>query len=153
MNHYFVLATALAISLQGACGRVLGGTAATAFGNIIGNVVQLSSADFEEGTYRITEPGRYVLTEDIEFGPQEWNDYWPPMSLWGKYPPSAYYLGFFAALTVEADDVVIDLGGSTIQQSEDFYLLQRFFNVIELNDRVFVNNEVIASLKYQKSDT
>ena len=37
--------------------------------------------------------------------------------------------------------MVIDLGGYTIQQSEDFYLLQRFFNVIELNDRVFVNNK------------
>ncbi len=38
------------------------------------NVVELSGADFEQGTYRIKEHGRYVLTEDIEFGPQASND-------------------------------------------------------------------------------
>ena len=109
MKHSFVLATALvAISLQGAGGRGLGGKKGkNALGGKIlekegktaqeslaqlddgrdsetaRNVVELRSADFEEGTHRITEPGRYVLMEDIEFGPQEDNDYWPPMSLSG----------------------------------------------------------------------
>jgi hypothetical protein len=116
------------------------------------NVIKLSGADFEQGTYRIKDPGRYVLTEDIEFGPQASNDYWPPTTLWGEYPPSKYYLGFFAAITIEADDVEIDLGGHTLHQSEEFYLLQRFFNVIELNDLVFIENEGVSSLNYQKTD-
>lgn len=67
------------------------------------NKVHLTQEDFEEGTYRITTSGKYVLDEDIEFGPQVSNDYWPPMDLWDVYPPSAYYLGFFAAITIEAD--------------------------------------------------
>jgi len=48
--------------------------------------------------------------------------------------------------------VIIDLNGFTLQQSKEFYLLQRFFNVIELNDRVFVSNNGVSSLNYQKTD-
>lgn len=114
--------------------------------------VVLRQDDFEDGTYRITNPGRYVLAEDIEFCPQPHNDYWPPMNLWNKYPPSSYYLGYFAAITVEADGVEIDLRQHTIQQCREFYLVQRFFNVIELNNRVFVPNEGVSSLNYQKTD-
>ena len=126
-------------------------------GNANGNAkrkppVVLRQADFEDGTYRITNPGRYVLAEDIEFCPQPRNDYWPPMTLWNKYPPSSYYLGYFAAITVEADDVEIDLRQHTIQQCWEFYLVQRFFNVIELNNHVFVPNEGVSSLNYQKTD-
>ena len=113
----------------------------------------LSQADFENGTYRIKESGKYKLTEDIVFEPQESNDYWPPFDLWEEYPPSAYYLGFFAAITIEADDVEIDLNGFEIRQSDEFYLLQRFFNAIELNNRIFVQNEGVASLNYQETDT
>lgn len=116
------------------------------------NVVGLTQADFEEGTYRITEPGVYRLKEDIEFGPQAANDYWPPRNLWYKFPPSAYHLGFFAAITIETDDVTIDLNGHELKQSKEFYLLQRFYNNIELNNRIFVSNEGVSSLNYQKTD-
>lgn len=74
------------------------------------------------------------------------------MSLWSIYPPAAYYLGFFAAITIEADNVEIDLNGFEIRQSKEFYLVQRFFNVIELNNRPFVPNEGVSSLNYQKTD-
>lgn len=112
----------------------------------------LYQEDFEEGTYRVTQPGIYRLGEDIDFGPQKSNDYWPPFSLWHKYPPTAYYLGFFAAITIECDDVVINLDDHTLSQSKEFYLVQRFFNAIELNDRVFVQNTGVASLNYQSTD-
>ena len=113
----------------------------------------LRQADFEEGTFRITEPGTYKLEEDIVFGPQATtNDYWPPHSLWHRYPPAAYYLGFFAAITIEADDVTIDLNGKEIRQSREFYLVQRFYNNIQLNNRIFVSNEGVSSLNYQKTD-
>lgn len=115
--------------------------------------VYLSQEDFTRGTVRLTQPRTtYVLTEDIEFEPQPDNDFWPPFALYGQYPPSAYFLGFFAALTVEADDITVDLNGHSLQQSEEFYLLQRFFNVIELNDRVFVSNNGVSSLNYQATD-
>lgn len=75
-----------------------------------------------------------------------------PIYIKQYYPPDAFYLGFFAAITVESDDVIIDLNGHTIQQCEQHYLLQRFFNVIELNNRVFVQNEGVSSLNYQATD-
>eukprot|EP00581_Thalassiosira_minuscula_P005291 CAMPEP_0183739892 /NCGR_PEP_ID=MMETSP0737-20130205/58305_1 /TAXON_ID=385413 /ORGANISM="Thalassiosira miniscula, Strain CCMP1093" /LENGTH=128 /DNA_ID=CAMNT_0025974813 /DNA_START=167 /DNA_END=550 /DNA_ORIENTATION=- len=113
----------------GAASSVFGGTRG-------GQLTVLHQQDFENGTYRITEPGIYKLGENIDFGPLPSNDYWPTFASWGgQYPPSTYYLGFFAAITVEADDVTINLDGHTIQQTEEFYLLQRFFNVVELNDR------------------
>ena len=55
-----------------------------------------------------------------------------------RYDPAAYGVGFFAAIAVTADDVVIDLGGHTIEQSAEHALLQRFFSVIELADQPFV---------------
>lgn len=115
-------------------------------------VVRLSRESFEHGTFRITAPGTYVLQEDIEFGPQAPHDYWPQMSDWDKYPPAAYFLGFFAAMTVEADDVTIDLNGFEIRQAKEFYLVQRFYNHIELNNRLFVPNEGVSSLNYQATD-
>lgn len=115
-------------------------------------VYHLDQSVFDVGTYRILQPGKYVLDEDIVFAPQKENDYWPPMELWGTYPPSSYYLGFFAAITIECDNVVLDLNGFEISQSDEFYLLQRFFNVIQLNNKVFVDNEGVSSLNYQKTD-
>lgn len=55
-----------------------------------------------------------------------------------RYDPSAYGVGFFAAIAIEADDVVLDLDGHTIEQSAEHALLQRFFAVIELNDQPFL---------------
>ena len=114
--------------------------------------ITLYQDDFEQGTYRITEPGHYQLGEDIFFGPQKSNDYWPPFDLYHVYPPTAYYLGFFAAITIEADNVTIDFKGFSLQQTDEFYLVQRFFNAIELNDRIFVQNNGVSSLNYQRTD-
>eukprot|EP01129_Flabellula_baltica_P008647 TRINITY_DN345_c0_g1_i1.p1 TRINITY_DN345_c0_g1~~TRINITY_DN345_c0_g1_i1.p1 ORF type:complete len:1182 (-),score=307.27 TRINITY_DN345_c0_g1_i1:70-3615(-) len=113
--------------------------------------VDLYQSDFENGTYRILESGEYRLREDINFGPLPDNDYWNDPSD-RHYPISKYYMGFFAAITVEADDVEIDLNGYTIQQSEEFYLMQRFFSIIQLNDKSFINNEGVGALNYQKTD-
>lgn len=98
-------------------------------------VVELRASDFARGTYRITVPGTYRLLEDIEFEPRPDNDYW---NVPGD-PVSAYYLGFFAAITIEVADVELDLNEHTIKQSEEFYLVQRFWSAIELADRVFVS--------------
>jgi hypothetical protein len=50
----------------------------------------------------------------------------------------AYRLGFFAALTIEAEGVIIDLNGYALSQHEEHALVQRFFSLIELADQPFV---------------
>ena len=57
------------------------------------------------------------------------------------YDPSAFGIGFFAAIAVAADDVTIDLKRYTIEQSAEHTLHQRFFAVIETADRPFVPNQ------------
>ena len=58
-----------------------------------------------------------------------------------RYDPAAYGVGFFAAIAVAADGVVIDLDGHTIEQSAEHALLQRFFSVIELADQPFIPDQ------------
>lgn len=62
-----------------------------------------------------------------------------------RYDPEAYGIGFFAAISITADDVVLDLNGHTIQQSPEHALLQRFFALIELADQPFVPSQGPAS--------
>lgn len=96
------------------------------------DVTPLSQADFEHGTYRITSPGSYVLSEDIVFEPANFT----PSG--NKYSGGAYHLGFFAAITVETSNVLIDLNGFTLSQSKLHQLQQRFFALIELADQPFL---------------
>jgi len=51
---------------------------------------------------------------------------------------NAYRLGFFAAIAVEGDGIIINLNNYTIQQHSEHALQQRFFSVIELADQPFV---------------
>ena len=100
--------------------------------SINGAVVHwLSQSDFVNGTYRIRAPGIYRLTEDIDFEPRPDNDHWNQLDD-PNFPINQFYLGFFAAITIESNNVVVDLNGRTLQMSKKFYLLQRFFNVIEV---------------------
>lgn len=50
----------------------------------------------------------------------------------------AYGLGFFAAITVECRDVIIDLNNYTLEQHKEHQLQQRFFATIELADQPFI---------------
>ena len=102
------------------------------------NRITLSNSDFFEGTYRIKTPGVYVLRENIVFNPI---NLFPTEDQKDKYPTGkngAYHLGFFAAITVECEDVMIDLNGFSITQSKRHNLLQRFFSVIELASSPFI---------------
>ena len=123
------------------------------FENYSPKVTELSQKDFQHGTYRITKPGYYKLTENISFAPNAnisqntspngknvLHNFQPtPEQLAsGKYPFHPYHLGFFAAITVEANDVVIDLNGFTLSQHPMHYLQQRFFACIELANTPFI---------------
>jgi hypothetical protein len=119
-------------------------------------VTLLSQADFADGTYQISEPGIYRLSENISFNPHPvgspGEDGVTPLDAYhaglpfrsqlgtgdGQFDPAAFGLGFFAAITIAADDVTLDLNGHTIEQSAEHALLQRFFAVLELADRPFV---------------
>ena len=132
--------------------------------------VELSQEDFLEGTYRITQPGTYVITEDIVFdfnappvelqSDPEWsaNDFndngdvwwWPRKDQEEDYPgASTFYnpftLGYFAGISVECSDVVIDLNGYNLEMSQAFYLQQRFFSLIELANRPFAPGKGAAN--------
>lgn len=102
--------------------------------------IRLKQSDFVHGAVRITKPGRYVLDEDIVFSPNADTDFQPHNS--ALYPDftlgGAYHLGFFAAVTIETQNVILDLQGHTIEQSPEHALVQRFFAIIELADQPFV---------------
>ena len=106
------------------------------------STIYLSQDSFATGTVRITSPGYYVLLEDIEFHPNPANDFKPTEKQIssGQYPkgPGAYNLEFFAALTVESEDVFIDMRGHTIKQSYEHFIMQRFYANIELASAPFI---------------
>lgn len=115
----------------------------------------LRQEDFQSGTLRITQPGTYLLTENIIFNPHptgspnafgtilESPDAGKPFpTQYGNpesdlYDPAAYGLGFFAAIAIECDDVIVDLNGFTLEQGLEHSLHQRFFSLITLNDQPF----------------
>lgn len=118
--------------------------------------IYLSQKDFIHGTLRITEPGLYIITEDIVFNfnapsEEEIADelfspntidihdlYWFPTTEQSvnfasdsKYPGTysfhgAYSLGFFAGITIETHGVVLDLNGCKLSMHYTFYLQQRY---------------------------
>lgn len=105
------------------------------------NRILLTNVDFSNGTYRIKKPGIYILSEDIVFNP---TFLFPQKSQKEEYPTGkngAYHLGFFAAITVECHNVIIDLNGYSIKQSKRHNLLQRFFSIIELASSPFIQKQ------------
>jgi hypothetical protein len=100
------------------------------------SIVHLDNDSFCNGTYRIIKSGLYKICEDITFC--------PPVSCLQTYQNlpggigQAYNLGFFAAITIEADNVILDLQGYTIKQSKKHYLHQRFFACVELGHSPFM---------------
>jgi len=110
----------------------------------------LRKENFANGTVRIIKPGYYKLMDDITFSPNEHvDDTLMPTNQQitaGDYPtvkttPSGYYhMGFFAAITVECANVVLDLNGHVVRQSELHRLQQRFFACIETASAPFIPN-------------
>lgn len=78
------------------------------------NTVYLCQNDFESGTYRITQGGKYVFKTDVIFDP-----------LFGESSvrPDTPINGFwFAAISVETKEpVIIDGNGHTLEESENYY--------------------------------
>ena len=117
--------------------------------------ITLTQGDFDKGTYRIINPGIYYLDEDIEFSPNSniytstdgtlfpnvLDNFHPQASQKNEYPTPPYQFGFFAAITIECDNVIIDLNGHVLQQSRMHYFNQRFYSNIELNTSPFIHGQ------------
>ena len=103
--------------------------------------INLKQTDFDNGTLRITKPGIYILEENIEFNPNPNDDFMPRIGQILQYPmgsSGAYHLGFFAAITIECDNVLLDLNDKTMKQSNLHNLEQRFYSHIELASAPFI---------------
>ena len=101
------------------------------------NKVELTNDDFTNGTYRITTPGEYVLQEDIVFAPNPDNEGKPTQEQLDNLP-IGFKLGFFAAITIETDNVVLDLNNHSISQSTLHSVQQTFYSHIELANTPFI---------------
>ena len=115
----------------------------------------MRASDFATGTYRITEPGYYIIMEDIEFNMNE-GDYdspnepgaWYPREDQADYYEGAdenfngpYSMGFFAGIAIEAEGVTIDLNGYELKMSQAFHLQQRWFSIIEIGSKAFISGQ------------
>lgn len=102
--------------------------------------VELRQADFDYGAVRILKPGKYVFVEDVTFHPNPANNFQPDDP--EKYPDftlgGAWHLGFFAAVTIETTDVLLDFNGHTLQQSAEHALVQKVYSHVETEDQPFV---------------
>jgi len=96
----------------------------------LSSAIPISPADFESGSYRITQPGYYYLTDNITFNPI------PAAEASRTDKPD---IGWFAALSIECDNVVLDLNTKTLQVAQEFVDNQFFkvFSLIELNNSPF----------------
>jgi len=94
------------------------------------SIIPLSQADFNSGTYRIQSPGYYYLTENISFDPE------PAAQATRTDKPRT---AWFAAISIECDNVIIDLNTKTLDMSESFLNNHGFkvFSLVELNNSPF----------------
>ena len=91
-------------------------------------ITPITARDFSRGPFRITRPGRYLLVDDISFNPSM-----GPTSSDGLN----HSRGWICAISIECSDVIFDLGGHCISQSEEHALQMRFFAVILLGSSLF----------------
>jgi hypothetical protein len=102
--------------------------------------IHLKQSNFEEGTYIISESGMYILDEDIVFEPNKDNNFMP-RSEQTKYQGKGFTFGFFTIISVQTENVIIDLNNKTLRMSNLFRLIQRFCSCIELANTPFIENQ------------
>jgi len=95
-------------------------------------VYHLYQKDFTDGTYRIVNPGKYIIEEDIIFSfkenydePNGYGAWTPTVEEIDAYPGAGqssdpYYLGFFAGITIETDNVILELNNMKLNNHLHF---------------------------------
>ncbi len=111
----------------------------------VGALVHLRASDFASGTVRVLGPCKLVFQEDVVFNPNPDALNWQPTAAQrasGEYPfASGFALDFFAAITIESDNVIIDLNGHELRQSREHHLQQSFAQLISIGNSPFVDGE------------
>jgi len=94
---------------------------------------------FKNGTYIIDNPGVYILTEDIIFEPNKFNNCKPTKNQResGPYSHSDYIFGFFACIHIKCSDVILNLNGYSIEMSKLYRICQRFGSIISIGEHPF----------------
>lgn len=126
-------------------------------------VIELQPSDFSEGTLRIKFPCKLKLMNNVQFNPNRGSflpdgtvdpdrslDWFPSRSVASNTDATfgfftgdviqAYGIGFFAAIAIEAEGVVVDLNSYTLSQHPEHSIMQQFFACIELGDQPFPVN-------------
>lgn len=98
----------------------------------------------------ISQPGLYILDHNIIVGSSSAGDDVQNILDFGRQvsaPP--FHFGIWAAISIECDDVTIDLNGHSISMTDNFAMQQRFFSLIELANQPFPKDGggFIAELK------
>lgn len=93
----------------------------------------------------------YILQENITFSPNNMRDtgyYFLDSGIPTPSKDQAIYrenksfgIGFFAAIIIHGSHIELDMNGHRLQQSEEHYLRQRFFSLIELADSPFISGQ------------
>lgn len=93
-------------------------------------IFNLTNANFVNGSYRITAPGTYVVMENISFNPTGTRPDRPLTGFW------------FTCISIETDNVTIDLNKHTIEASKAYVdtNLSNVFSVIELGNTPYPEN-------------
>ena len=73
------------------------------------SAIALHQSDFDSGTFRIRKPGYYYLAENITFDPIPKFEF--------KRADKPVHGGWFAAISIETEHVVLDLNTKTLESS------------------------------------
>lgn len=95
------------------------------------DAIPLTQNDFSSGSYRISTPGYYYLVEDIFFNPDP--------TLEAQRTDMPQIGAWFTALSIECDNVVIDLNTKTFASDPAFLESQKLkvFSLIEFGNSPF----------------
>lgn len=101
------------------------------------NTFIIKQTDFDTGTLRITKPGTYLLIEDVLFNPTLVRTDLPVNGFW------------FAAISIETDNVVIEGNGFDIRLSDEYATL----NPANIYTTVLLGNNVFAGALFGVNGT
>lgn len=77
----------------------------------LNKVKKLYQRSFDSGTFRIKEPGHYILSENVQFN---------PIASKEKDRSDKPLVGWFAAISIECENVILDLGGFSLSAHPNF---------------------------------
>ena len=81
----------------------------------------------------ITKPGTYIINEDITVGSTYAGDDDTVLDFGRQVGPPPFHFGIWSIISIECDDVVLDLNGYKLAMTDNYAMEQRFFSLIEFS--------------------